>query len=98
MPVPRLFDIRRPSTASTVEVMITSVNGMSPIRKRPEKIIRFSQRRMISRAVTLLRPAGRREGPGGRREPGVEHVRVALEPARAALGARARRRPGARLV
>jgi hypothetical protein len=56
MPVPRLFDIRRPSTASTVDVMITSVNGTSPSRKRPEKIIRFSQRRMISRAVTLTSP------------------------------------------
>ena len=56
MPVPRLFDMRRPSTASTVEVMITSVNGISPSRKSPEKIIRFSQRRMISRAVTLTLP------------------------------------------
>ena len=56
MPVPRLFDMRRPSAASTVDVMITSVNGMSPSRKSPEKIIRFSQRRMISRAVTLTSP------------------------------------------
>ena len=56
MPVPRLFDIRRPSTASTVELMITSVNGISPSRKRPEKIIRFSQSLMISRAVTLTLP------------------------------------------
>ena len=56
MPVPSDFDIRRPSTAITVEVMITSVNGISPSRKSPEKIIRFSQRRMISRAVTLTSP------------------------------------------
>jgi hypothetical protein len=54
--VPRLFDILRPSLASTVDVMITSVNGMSPSRNRPEKIMRFSQRRMISRAVTLTSP------------------------------------------
>ena len=56
MPVPRLFDMRRPSGASTVEVMITSVNGIPPSRNSPEKIIRFSQRRMISRAVTLTSP------------------------------------------
>ena len=56
MPVPRLFDIRRPSGASTVDVMITSVNGISPMSSRPLKIMRFSQRRMISRAVTLTSP------------------------------------------
>ena len=54
--MPRLFDIRRPSGASTVEWMITSVNGISPISSSPEKIIRFSQRRMISRAVMLKSP------------------------------------------
>ena len=43
----------------------------------------------------LLRPAERRERPERRREPRVEHVRVALELGRAALGARVRRRPGA---
>ena len=56
MPVPRLFDIRRPSTASTVEWMITSVNGISPSASMPVQIIRFSQRRMISRAVELTFP------------------------------------------
>ena len=56
MPVPRLFDIRRPSGASTVEWMITSSNGMSPIISMPVKIIRFSQRRMISRAVVFSVP------------------------------------------
>ena len=55
-PVPRLFDIRRPSAASTVEWMITSVNGTSPISSRPAQIIRFSQSRMISRAVELTLP------------------------------------------
>jgi hypothetical protein len=54
--VPRLFDIRRPSGARIVEVMITSVNGTSSRRNSPVKIIRFSQRRMISRAVTLTFP------------------------------------------
>ena len=48
--------MRRPSAASTVEWMITSVNGISPSRNRPEKIIRFSQSRMISRAVELTSP------------------------------------------
>ena len=56
MPVPRLFDMRRPSAASTVEWMITSVNGTSPISSRPAQIIRFTQRRMISRAVELTSP------------------------------------------
>ena len=42
-----------------------------------------------------LRPAEGRVGPERGREPGVEHVRVALELAGAALGARVRRRPGA---
>ena len=51
MPVPSDFDIRRPSGARTVEWMTTSVNGTSPSSSIPEKIIRFSQRRMISRAV-----------------------------------------------
>ena len=70
--------------------------------------MRFSQSRMISRAVTLtsprvvalelrrrLGPAERRERPERGAEPGVEHVGVALERARAALGARLRRRPRA---
>ena len=35
MPVPRLFDMRRPSAASTVEWMITSVNGTSPTQLEP---------------------------------------------------------------
>ncbi len=56
MPVPRLFDMRRPSSASTVEWMITSVNGISPSASRPVQIMRFSQRRMISRAVELTFP------------------------------------------
>ena len=55
-PVPRLFDIRRPSAASTVEWMITSVNGTSPISSSPAQIIRFSHSRMISRAVELTLP------------------------------------------
>ena len=56
MPVPRLFDIRRPSAARIVEWTITSVNGISPFSSRPVQIIRFSQRRMISRAVELTFP------------------------------------------
>ena len=53
MPVPRLFDIRRPSVASTVEWMITSSNGTSPMSSIPAMIIRATQRKMISRAVEL---------------------------------------------
>ena len=49
MPVPRLFDIRRPSGARIVEWMITSVNGMSPISSSPAKIMRGTQRKMMSR-------------------------------------------------
>ena len=56
MPVPRLFDMRRPSGASTVEWMITSWNGIVAHQLEPAKIIRFSQRRMISRAVELTSP------------------------------------------
>src|SRR5437588_32719 len=36
--------------------MITSWNGTSPRSSRPEKIIRFSQRRMISREAVLTSP------------------------------------------
>ena len=56
MPVPSDFDMRRPSGASTVEWMTTSLNGISPISSSPEKIMRFSQRRMISRAVVCRWP------------------------------------------
>ena len=56
MPVPSDFDIRRPSGASTVEWMITSLNGISPSSSSPAKIIRFSQSRMISRAVVCRSP------------------------------------------
>ena len=43
----------------------------------------------------LLGPAERRVRPERRREPGVEHVGIARELGRAALGARVGRRPGA---
>ena len=56
MPVPRLFDMRPPVGACTVEWMTTSLNGISPIISRPTKIIRFSQSRMISRAVVCMSP------------------------------------------
>jgi hypothetical protein len=56
IPVPRLLDMRRPSGARIVEWMITSLNGVSPISSSPVQIIRFSQRRMISRAVELTSP------------------------------------------
>ena len=48
--------MRRPSGASTVEWMITSVNGTSPIVSSPAQIMRFSHSRMISRAVELTFP------------------------------------------
>jgi hypothetical protein len=54
--VPRLFDIRPPVGAWTSEWMTTSENGTSPISSSPEKIIRFSQRRMMSRAVVFRSP------------------------------------------
>jgi hypothetical protein len=56
IPVPSDFDIRRPSGERIVEWMITSWNGMSPISSSPDMIIRFSQRKMISRAVELTSP------------------------------------------
>ena len=56
MPVPRLFDMRPPVGAWTSEWMTTSRNGMSPISSSPQKIMRFSQRRMMSRAVVLRSP------------------------------------------
>ena len=56
MPVPRLFDIRPPVGACTVEWMTTSLKGISPIISSPAKIIRFSQRRMMSRAVVFMLP------------------------------------------
>jgi hypothetical protein len=56
MPVPRLFDMRPPVGAWTVEWMTTSRKGTSPISSRPAKIIRFSQSRMMSRAVVLRSP------------------------------------------
>jgi len=56
MPVPRLLDIRPPVGACTVEWMTMSLNGISPIISIPAKIIRFSQRRMMSRAVVFMAP------------------------------------------
>ena len=40
----------------TVECTITSAKGMSPRSSRPAQIIRFTQRRMISRAVESTFP------------------------------------------
>ena len=92
MPVPRLFDIRRPSGASTVEWMITSVNGMSPHQLEPgpdhpvlPEPDDLARRRVDVAGVVrrelrrLVRPAERGKGPERRREPGVEHVRVLVE-------------------
>ena len=56
MPVPRLLDIRPPAGACTVEWITTSRNGTSPSSSRPAKIMRFSQRRMMSRAVVFMSP------------------------------------------
>ena len=55
-PVPRLFDMRPPVGACTSEWMTTSLNGTSPMISSPLKIMRFSQRRMMSRAVVLRSP------------------------------------------
>ena len=52
MPVPRLFDIRRPSGAWMTELMFTSAKGTSPVNSRPIITIRATQRKMMSRAVT----------------------------------------------
>ena len=50
--LPLDLDIRVPSRAMIVEVMITSSNGLAPVKRRPVMIIRATQRLMISRAVT----------------------------------------------
>ena len=52
IPVPSDFDIRRPSGAWITEVMYTSRNGARPVNSSPIMIIRATQRKMISRAVT----------------------------------------------
>ena len=56
MPVPSDFDMRRPSAAWIVEWMYTSVKGMSPANSMPVKIIRATQRLMMSRAVESTLP------------------------------------------
>src|SRR6266545_4995837 len=54
--LPSLFDIRPPVGAWTREWMTTSRKGTSPIISRPAKIMRFSQSRMMSRAVVFRSP------------------------------------------
>ena len=91
--------------------MFTSLKGMSPVNSSPSITMRATHRKMMSRAGgedvrriegaqrgRLLGPAERGEGPQPGREPGVEHVGVAL-PAlalRAAPRPRRSRRPGTR--
>src|SRR5215207_2742423 len=53
IPVPRLFDIRRPSGALIVEWMLIEWNGISPINSIPAITILASQRKMIPRSVEL---------------------------------------------
>ena len=65
-PVPRLFDILRPSAASTVEWMITSVKGhlLHHLEAGPGGA-GFSQSRIIFRAVELtLYPGSARSNSG----------------------------------
>src|SRR6266496_601613 len=83
--------------------MTASSNGSSPMSSSPEKIIRATQRKMMSRAVVRtwpgyqrtssrrpLRPAERGERVERRREPRVEDVLVLPQLGGAALGARSR--------
>ncbi len=51
IPVPRLFDIRRPSGAWITEWMFTSENGISPVNSSPIITIRATHKKMMSRAV-----------------------------------------------
>ena len=82
-----------------VDVDVVS-NGTSFMKCRPIIIMRATQKKMMSKPVTsvvgrvvalhlrrLVGPAERRERPQRRGEPGVEHVLVALEEARAAVRA-----------
>ena len=84
------FDIFWPSSSRTIALMYTSRNGISPVKYIVVMIIRATQKKMMSKPVTstddgqersqLLRvgrPAERRMAPQRRREPGVEHVRIA---------------------
>ena len=64
MPVPSVRDMRRPSGLRSVEWMSTSANGSSPISSRPEKIIRATQRKMMSRAVVSTLPGYQRASSG----------------------------------
>jgi hypothetical protein len=56
MPVPSVRDMRFPSGFCRYEWMTASRNGSSPISSRPEKIIRATQRKMMSRAVVSTLP------------------------------------------
>ena len=71
IPVPRLFDIRRPSGALIVEWMFTVWNGISPMSSSPAMIIRASQRKMIPRSVELTSFGYQR---GARRSSGQPRV------------------------
>src|SRR5207244_1532980 len=53
IPVPRLFDMRRPSGALIVAWMLTVWKGMSSISSRPAMIMRASHKKMIPRSVEL---------------------------------------------
>ena len=51
IPVPRLFDIRRPSGAWMTEWMLTVWKGISPVNSSEVMTMRATQRKMMSRAV-----------------------------------------------
>ena len=99
-PVPSDFDMRRPSSAWMIDVMTTSVNGhlaheLDPHHQHPrhpqvDDVARRDQHvagvELSSRAVCSGQPSVA-NGHSAGREPGVQHVGVALElrrPARAA--------------
>ena len=103
MPVFSDFDMRRPSRASTVEWMTTSrerdlAEQLEPAEDHPvlPEADDLARGRLqvpgieVREVRRLVGPAERREGPQRRREPGVEHVGLARQLRRAALGARRR--------
>ena len=110
MPVPRLFDIRRrrrehrrvDDHVRERDLAEQEEPGEDhPVLPEADDLARG--RVDVARVVPLelgrpLGPAERRERPERRREPRVEHVGIALELGRPALGAGVGRRPGARQV
>ncbi len=56
IPLPSDLDMRRPVWSRTVPVRYTSRKGTSPRNSKPDMIIRATQKKMISGAVTSVWP------------------------------------------